>query len=56
MAEARVSLPKPEVRGVGHVLYRCATCGQTSEPEEQTIVDGKSYHPEHRPQEDASGR
>jgi hypothetical protein len=21
-----VTLPRPEVRGVGHVIYRCATC------------------------------
>ncbi len=51
MTNVRLALPKPEVRGVGHVLYRCAGCGETSEPETQVVIDGRSYHPEHTPKE-----
>lgn len=46
----QVNLPKPEIRGVGHVLYRCATCGELMEPETADIVEGQSYHPEHTPE------
>ncbi len=56
MANANVVLPKPEIRGVGHVLYRCATCGELSEPEKQVIVGDRSYHPEHQPKEGTDGR
>ena len=57
MAEGRVGGPPGEVRGVGEVRYRCAGCGLTSAPEEQIVIDGRSYHPEHRPKGDkASGR
>lgn len=28
MSEGNAILPKPEVRGVGHVTYRCAACGE----------------------------
>jgi DNA-directed RNA polymerase subunit RPC12/RpoP len=44
--------PKPEVRGVGKVLYRCADCGEQMEPEAAVIVAGNSYHPEHTPEND----
>lgn len=50
MTDVRVALPKPEIRGVGHVLYRCATCGDQMEPESAVIVDGHSYHPDHVPE------
>ena len=52
-ADAR--LPKPEVRGIGHVLYRCAKCDELMEPEEAVIADGRSYHPDHVP-ENLDGR
>ena len=53
---SEVHLPKPEVRGVGHVLYRCADCGELMEPEEAVIVAGRSYHPDHAPKEMTDGR
>lgn len=56
MTNVRLALPKPEVKGVGHVLYRCAGCGATSEPTTQVVIDGRSYHPEHIPPEDPRGR
>ena len=43
-------LPKPEIRGTGRVLYRCATCGELMEPETAVIVAGKSYHTDHAPE------
>ena len=52
MAQAEVSLPKPEIRGIGHILYRCADCGETMEPEQAVIVADLSYHPEHSPEID----
>lgn len=45
----RVNLPKPEIRGVGHVWYRCATCSELMEPEDALLVEGRSYHPDHAP-------
>ena len=42
--------PKPEVRGSGRVLYRCADCGEHMEPDAAVIVADKSYHPEHAPE------
>lgn len=50
MAEIRVNLPKPELRGVGHVLYRCAHCRELMEPERAVIIAGHSYHPDHAPE------
>ena len=49
-------LPKPELRGVGHVLYRCAKCGELMEPAAAVIRDRKSYHIEHAPEEVTDGR
>ena len=49
MSQAEVNLPKPEIRGVGRVLYRCAACGETMEPEESVIVADLSYHLDHAP-------
>ena len=46
-----VNLPKPEIRGVGHVWYRCAECAELMEPEDAVVIEGKSYHPEHAPTE-----
>lgn len=48
-------LPKPEIRGVGQVLYRCADCGEQMPPEAAVIVDGRSYHPDHAPETDFTG-
>lgn len=48
-------LPKPEIRGVGHVQYRCASCDELMEPEVAVIVEGRSYHPDHTP-ENTNGR
>lgn len=39
-----LSLPKPEIRGVGHVLYRCTDCGGQDDPSLFDIRDGRSYH------------
>ena len=50
MSTGEPVLPKPEVRGVGHVLYRCATCGEQMEPEDSVIVNDLSYHPDHAPE------
>ena len=50
MADARVQSPKPDVRGTGSVLYRCASCGELMEPEVAVILAGKSYHAEHLPE------
>jgi hypothetical protein len=49
-------LPKPELRGVGHIRYRCADCGQLMEPEDAVIVQGQSYHVHHQPEETDHGR
>jgi hypothetical protein len=49
------TLPRPKVDGIGRVLYRCAECGEQMEPEQAVIADGKSYHPEHLP-ENPDGR
>lgn len=43
-------LPKPELRGVGKILYRCASCGEMMEPEQAVLVADLSYHPEHVPE------
>jgi hypothetical protein len=43
-------LPKPEVRGVGQVLYRCADCGEMMEPKDAVIVNDLSYHLDHAPE------
>lgn len=56
MANVLVRLPKPEIRGVGHVRYRCATCGELDEPERMVIVADRSYHPDHAPKERTDGR
>lgn len=45
-------IPRPEVRGVGHVTYRCDACGELVEPEAAVIRAGKSYHVEHTPEDD----
>lgn len=42
-----LNLPKPEVKGIGHVQYRCADCGDLMEPDEAVIHDGRSYHRTH---------
>jgi hypothetical protein len=44
------TLPKPEVRGTGKVMYRCAACGELMEPEQAVIVADLSYHPDHTPE------
>ena len=49
-------VPKPEVRGAGRVMYRCAACGELIEPEAAAIVADKSYHPEHAPETSTDGR
>jgi hypothetical protein len=41
---------KPEVRGSGRVLYRCAECGEQMEPDAAVIVADNSYHIEHAPE------
>jgi len=51
MTDVRVALPKPEIRGVGHIQYRCADCGELMEPDAAIIVADKSYHPDHAPKE-----
>ena len=56
MTDVRVDLPKPEIRGEGRVLYRCASCGEQMEPEDAVIRNDRSYHPEHAPREDPDGR
>ena len=55
MTDIRVQLPKPEIKGVGHVRYRCASCGELMEPRDAVIVADRSYHPSHAP-EDPHGR
>lgn len=44
MTNVRLALPKPEVRGVGHVRYRCADCGGLDDPSLFDIRDGHSFH------------
>lgn len=48
MSDTRTA--KPEIRGEGRVLYRCADCGDYMEPDAAVIVADKSYHPEHAPE------
>lgn len=48
-------LPKPEIKGFGHVLYRCAACDELMEPERAVVLSNRSYHPEHTP-ENVNGR
>jgi len=55
MAEGEALLPKPEIRGTGHVQYRCAFCEDLMEPEDAVVVNGLSYHPDHVP-ENLDGR
>lgn len=50
MTDARVNLPRPEIKGVGHVRYRCAACGELMEPEDAVIVADRPYHPAHQPE------
>jgi hypothetical protein len=50
MTDSKVQLPKPEIRGVGHVRYRCAKCGEMMEPTEAVIVNQLSYHKDHAPE------
>lgn len=49
-------LPKPELRGVGRILYRCATCGELMEPTDAVVTDGIAYHPDHAPERTTDGR
>lgn len=56
MSQPLVRLPKPEIRGVGHVRYRCAACGDLMEPEVAVLVASRSYHPAHAPKENVNGR
>lgn len=56
MTDARFAFPKPEVRGSGHVLYRCAACRELMEPDAAVIVADKSYHPAHAPEAPLNGR
>lgn len=51
-----VNPPKPEIRGTGRVLYRCAECNEQMEPEAAVIVADRSYHPDHAPKEKTDGR
>ena len=53
---AQPFLPKPEIRGEGRVRYRCADCDELMEPEDAVLVEGRSYHPDHAPQEIVDGR
>ena len=55
MTEVVVPVPKPEVRGEGRVMYRCADCGELMEPDQSVIVADESYHPAHVP-ENPDGR
>lgn len=48
-------LPKPEIRGIGRVQYRCADCGELMEPEAAVIVHDRSYHTEHAPESNDDG-
>jgi hypothetical protein len=52
---SQTRLPKPEIRGEGRVLYRCADCGEMMEPEEAVIIADLSYHLDHTP-ENNNGR
>lgn len=49
-------LPKPEIRGEGRILYRCADCDELMEPEAAVIVNDRSYHPHHVPENTTDGR
>jgi hypothetical protein len=48
-------LPKPEIKGSGEVLYRCAECGELMLPESAVIIDGQSFHPTHVPENKNDG-
>lgn len=48
-------LPKPEVRGEGSIRYRCAECGELMDPDQAVLLDGKSFHHEHVPEEPSHG-
>jgi hypothetical protein len=54
--EHKLALPKPEIRGIGHVLYCCAECGEMMEPTAAVIVNDRSYHPHHAPEITTDGR
>lgn len=43
-------LPKPKISGIGHVRYRCASCGALMEPEHAVFVGDRTYHPDHLPE------
>lgn len=51
MTDVVFTLPKPKVEGIGHILYRCADCGNLMDPEGAVIVRDRAYHPEHAPEE-----
>lgn len=50
MTDVKLALPKPEIRGIGKIMYRCAACGELLEPAEAVLVDDLSYHPDHAPE------
>lgn len=50
MTDGKPVLPKPEIRGVGQIQYRCAACGELMPPESAVIVNDLSYHPDHVPE------
>lgn len=52
MTDVRLDLPKPEIRGTGEVLYRCAACDALMAPTAAVIVADLSYHPDHAPEND----
>ena len=52
MTDVRLDLPKPEIRGTGEVLYRCAACDELMPPAAAVIVNDRSYHIEHPPEND----
>jgi hypothetical protein len=52
MTQAQVNLPKPEIRGIGHITYVCAMCWETMEPEDSVIVGDLSFHTDHAPEID----
>jgi len=43
--------PKAKVEAYGDILYRCADCQELMKPEDAVIVNDKSWHVEHAPQE-----
>lgn len=56
MSDVKIALPKPEMKGVGRIQYRCASCGELMDPEDSVIVTGRSYHPDHTPEDEPDGR